>query len=135
MSKIVEPIGNIDGGGAKPLTNIGTLPITIDGIVFNSQRDLDVYNQMTPEQKKAKLEFMKKNEVDLASEKELKKKEAIVSIIKTTAIISAIPLGLAYFSYNQKYSLIKGVSVVAIGCGVAYTAFIIYAFNGNKIFR
>lgn len=131
MSKIVKPIEEIYRGDAKPLTNVVTFPITIDGIVFNTQRDLDNYNQLTPEQQKAQLELMKKNLLDLASEKEAKKKEAFVSIIKTTAMVSAVPLGLAYFSYNQKYSLTKGIAVVVIGSGIAYSMAIAYAFRNG----
>jgi hypothetical protein len=128
MSNITEPIGNTDGGGAKPLTT----PIMVDGIAFKFQRDADEYiskrGALTPAQ-------IKKEADNIALAKETKKKEAIVSNVKGVAIVSAVPLALAYFSYNQKYSLTKGIAVVVIGSWVGYTAFMIYAFSGNKIFK
>jgi hypothetical protein len=78
---------------------------------------------------------IKKEADNIALAKETKKKEAIVSNVKGVAIVSAVPLALAYFSYNQKYSLTKGIAVVVIGSWVGYTAFMIYAFSGNKIFK
>ena len=47
--------------------------------------------------------------------------------LKTTLITSAVPLGLAYFSYNQKYSLTKGISVVVIGSAVAFFGTIMFS--------
>jgi hypothetical protein len=52
--------------------------------------------------------------------------------LKSTVITSAVPLGLAYYSYYNNYSLTKGISVVVIGSFVGYTAFMIYAFKGIK---
>jgi hypothetical protein len=46
-------------------------------------------------------------------------------------MVSAVPLGLAYFSYYQKYSLTKGIAVVVIGSGIAYTMAIAYAFRNG----
>jgi|688.fasta_scaffold00162_102 hypothetical protein len=124
MSNITEPIGNTDGGGAKPLTT----PIMVDGIAFKFQRDADEYirtkNAMTPAQ-------IKKEADDIALAKATKNKEVIVSMIKNTAMVSAVPLGLAYFSYYQKYSLTKGIAVVVIGSGIAYSMAIAYAFRNG----
>jgi hypothetical protein len=132
MSKITEPMANTDSGKTtKILTDKSISKITIDGIVFYDQRDADFYNQMTPEQKKTYREQRKKNEVDIALRKEAKEKEDFVNTVKITAKILAVPLGLSYFAYHQKYSLAKGIGVVVVGCGVAYFGVIAYAFRGN----
>jgi hypothetical protein len=49
--------------------------------------------------------------------------------LKTTLLTSAVPLGLAYYSYHNKYSLTKGVAVIVIGSAVAWYGAIIYGFR------
>jgi hypothetical protein len=50
--------------------------------------------------------------------------------LKTTVITSAVPLGLAYYSYYNNYSLTKGIGVVVIGSVVAW--FGALTFSGGK---
>jgi hypothetical protein len=49
--------------------------------------------------------------------------------LKTTLLTSAVPLGLAYYSYHNKYSLTKGVAVIVIGSAVAWFGAITYGFR------
>lgn len=83
MSKITEPMANINIGEAKHLTDKGISKITIDGIVFYNQRDADFYNQMTPEQKKTNREERNKNEVDIALQKKSERKRTFCKFNKT----------------------------------------------------
>lgn len=124
MSNIIEPIGNTDGGGAKPLTT----PIMVDGHAFKFQTDADEYIRMRSEMTPAQI---KKEADDITFEKNKKRQELFKGMVKNTAIVSAVPLGLAYFSYNQKYSLTKGIGVVVIGSGVAYYIALAYAFRNG----
>ena len=50
--------------------------------------------------------------------------------LKTTLITSAVPLGLAYYSYYNNYSLTKSIGVVVIGSAVAW--FGAMTFSGGK---
>jgi hypothetical protein len=55
--------------------------------------------------------------------------------LKSTILLSAIPLSLAYYSYYNKYSLAKGIAVLVIGTPVIiYGTLILYATIGNKKF-
>ena len=62
---------------------------------------------------------------ELQSKEQVKKQidEEIAKIkfpLKSTLITSAVPLGLAYYSYYNNYSLTKGIGVVVIGSVVAW---------------
>ena len=124
MSNTIEPIGNRDVGGAKPLTT----PIMVDGHAFKFQKDADEYIRMRSEMTPAQI---KKEADDIALEKNKKGQELFIGMVKNTAMVSAVPLGLAYFSYSQKYSLTKGIAVVIIGSGIAYSVAIAYAFRNG----
>lgn len=50
--------------------------------------------------------------------------------LKSTILTSAVPLGLAYYSYYNNYSLTKGIGVVVIGSVVAW--FGVLTFSGGK---
>lgn len=49
--------------------------------------------------------------------------------LKTTLLTSAVPLGLAYYSYHNKFSLTKGIGVVVIGSAVAWFVVLTYGFR------
>lgn len=53
--------------------------------------------------------------------------------LKTTVITSAVPLGLAYYSYYNNYSLTKGIGVVVIGSVVAFYGAIIFSGKGGFV--
>lgn len=128
MSNITEPIGKSEINDIKPLKTFNSSPIMVDGHAFKFQSEADEYirsrNAMTPKQ-------IKKESDDIALEKTKKSKEIVLGIIKSTAMVSVVPLGLAYFSYNQKYSLTKGIGVVVIGSGIAYFVTLAYAFRNG----
>jgi hypothetical protein len=65
-----------------------------------------------------------KEDVNKRMEEEIAK---IKFPLKTTLMTSAVPLGLAYFSYNQKYSLTKGIGVIVIGSAVAFFGAIMFS--------
>ena len=72
---------------------------------------------------------------ELQSKEQVKKQidEEIPKIkfpLKSTLITSAVPLGLAYYSYYNNYSLTKGIGVVVIGSVVAFYGAIM--FSGGK---
>ena len=72
---------------------------------------------------------------ELQSKEQVKKQidEEIAKIkfpLKSTLITSAVPLGLAYYSYYNNYSLTKGIGVVVIGSVVAFYGAIM--FSGGK---
>lgn len=65
------------------------------------------------------------------SQKEIDEQVAKIKFpLKTTLITSAVPLGLAYYSYYNNYSLTKGIGVVVIGSVVAFYGTIM--FSGGK---
>ena len=65
------------------------------------------------------------------SQKEIDEQVAKIKFpLKTTLITSAVPLGLAYYSYYNNYSLTNGIGVVVIGSVVAFYGTIM--FSGGK---
>ena len=113
-----------------PSTPSKSMPslIMVDGKAFKFQADADAYikqrNEMTPAQ-------IKKEADDITLAKSKKSQELIIGMAKNTIKVSAVPLGLAYFAYYQKYSLTKGIAVVVIGSGIAYSMAIAYAFRNG----
>ena len=130
MSNTTNPI--VTSVGGEKTLNMGNPPlIMVDGHAFKFQSDADEYirkrNAMTPAE-------IKKEADDIALDKSKRRQELFIGMAKSTAIVSSVPLGLAYFSYYQKYSLTKGIAVVVLGSGIAYFMAIAYAFGGSNIF-
>lgn len=117
MSNIInDPSGgSVDGGGAKPIG----LP-TIDWGIKDGRT-----NAVQPVIK----QLQSKEEVANRMNEEIAK---IKFPLKTTVITSAVPLGLAYYSYYNNYSLKKGVVVVVIGSAVALYGAIALSFSLKK---
>lgn len=74
----------------------------------------------------------------LQSKEEVNKRidEEIAKIkfpLKTTALTSAVPLGLAYYSYYNNYSLTKGIGVVVIGSVLAFYGTIMLSGKGGFV--
>lgn len=64
---------------------------------------------------------IKKLKTQEQNQKEIDEEIAKIKFpLKTTVITSAVPLGLAYYSYNQKFSLTKGVTFIVVGSVVAF---------------
>lgn len=128
MFSMIEPIEKTQLDGLKPTKKAITSLIMVDGKYFKSQGDADEYirkrNLMTPEQ-------LKREADNIAFNKSNQRQNILLGTLKSTAQISLVPLGLAYFAYYQKYSLTKGIGVVLGGSIISYYAFIFYAFAGN----
>ena len=79
---------------------------------------------------------IKKLKTQEQNQKEIDERIAKIKFpFKSTILTSAIPLGLAYYSYYNKYSLAKGIGVLVIGTPVIiYGTLILYATIGNKKF-
>jgi hypothetical protein len=75
-------------------------------------------------------QLQSKEEVAKRVEEEIAK---IKFPLKTTLITSAVPLGLAYYSYYNNYSLTKGIGVVVIGSVVALYGTIILSGKGKFV--
>jgi hypothetical protein len=92
-SKQKPQIVNSPNGGEKPVLQDHTAP------------DANLKTLKTQEQ----------------SQKEIDEQIAKIKFpLKTTALTSAVPLGLAYYSYYNNFSLTKGIGVVVIGSVVAF---------------
>jgi hypothetical protein len=107
---------NVLGGGAKPL-DFGKISL-IHSPTFDNK----------PIVKELKSKEQVNKEID----------ERIAKIqfpYKTTLMTSAVPLGLAYYSYYNNYSLTKGIGVVVIGSVVAiYGTMILTVATGKGKF-
>lgn len=112
--------GTVDGGGVK---------IEILGGGANPN---GMYTKKDTNGNPITKELQTKEQIDK------RKKEVNDTIkfpFKSTILTSAIPLGLAYYSYYNKYSLAKGIAVLVIGTPVViYGTLILYATIGNKKF-
>jgi hypothetical protein len=105
---------------SKP-TVVGARVEEAGGLVFVPITSIDLVNQPVVKQLQSKEEVQK-----LIDERISK----IKFPLKTTLITSAVPLGLAYYSYYNNYSLTKGIGVVVIGSVVAFYGTIM--FSGRK---
>jgi hypothetical protein len=152
FTKNYETTGDtVDGGGAKPLDfstfnikeligsttqtkvlcNDGTFGYDIsssNGKYDNSKTCINnggrAENQPVIKQLQSKEEVAKRVDEEIAK---------IKFPLKTTLITSAVPLGLAYYSYYNNYSLTKGLGVVVIGSVVAFYGTIILSGKGGFV--
>jgi hypothetical protein len=121
--------GSVDGGGATPnpnevtcadgtkdVSNVVLAPCTQNGGVKG--------NQPVVKQLQSKEEVAKRINEEIAK---------IKFPLKTTVITSAVPLGLAYYSYYNNYSLTKGIGVVVIGSVVAFYGTIMLSGKGGFV--
>ena len=77
---------------------------------------------------------IKKLKTQEQNQKEIDEEIAKIKFpLKTTVITSAVPLGLAYYSYYNNYSLTKGIAVVVIGSVVAFYGTIILSGKGGFV--
>ena len=121
------PIDNtVDGGGARPNPNEvtcadGTKDVS-NGVLAPCTQNGGVKGTLpVVKQLQSKEEVTKRVDEEIAK---------IKFPLKTTVITSAVPLGLAYYSYYNNYSLTKGIGVVVIGSVVAW--FGALTFSGGK---
>lgn len=142
MAQIInDPNGGINGGGYP--TGIYTNDVTstpvlckdgttkmqsssptgkyADACMNNGGRAV---NQPVIKQLQSKEEVAKRVDEEIAK---------IKFPLKTTVITSAVPLGLAYYSYYNNYSLTKGIGVVVIGSIVAFYGTIMLSGKGGFV--
>ena len=155
-SGIVPPMWNMESGGSKP-TNLSkeqilanalndyraNLPETFTKVICNDGSTKNQLSSPTDRYSDACRDNGGRAEnqpviKQLQSKEEVAKRidEEIAKIkfpLKTTLITSAVPLGLAYYSYYNNYSLTKGIGVVVIGSVVAFYGAIILSGKGGFV--
>jgi hypothetical protein len=96
----IEPLG----GGANP-NGMYNNPMYSEGKPDTTMVNPKIKTLKTPEQQALEANEQIKN---------------LKFDYKSLAMTSIVPLGLAYYSYNEKFSLTKGVTVIVVGSVVAF---------------
>jgi len=101
--------------------------VTVNGKVFKTQKEGD--GEVTDDRADINKTMETREEAEKRITEQIKKINA--DNIKTLAQASVVPLGLAFYAYHNKFSLIKGLVVVIGGSFIALVGVVAYGFRSK----